>query len=112
MRKFCVMARISPDFSQSLLNAFRCTFQVRGPFFRTHREYGVSRRVNFSGNIDLLSPRGVCHGGRASRVTKEIRLTGSRAPADPAKKKAQVTAFLKNLTKDDLKALLAEVRAA
>ena len=33
------------------------------------------------------APRGVCHGGRASRVTlKEIRLTGSRAPASPTKK--------------------------
>ena len=40
------MARISPDFSRSLLHTFRCTFQVRG-----------SCRVNLSGNIDLLSPR-------------------------------------------------------
>jgi hypothetical protein len=56
-RPNCVMARTSPDFSRPLRHTFRCTFQVRGSFFRTHREYGVSRRVNLSGNIDLLSPR-------------------------------------------------------
>jgi hypothetical protein len=44
-----------PDFSRPLLHAFRCTFQVRGSFFRTHREYGVSRRVITSESIPAAS---------------------------------------------------------
>jgi hypothetical protein len=36
---------------------------------------------------------------------------GSRAPADPAKKRAQVESFLKKLSKEELRELLAEVRA-
>jgi hypothetical protein len=44
-----------PDFSRPLLHAFRCTFQVRGSFFRTHREYGVSRRVITSESVPAAS---------------------------------------------------------
>jgi hypothetical protein len=36
---------------------------------------------------------------------------GTRAPADPAKKRAQVVAFLKNLTKEERDALVREARA-
>jgi hypothetical protein len=68
-----------PDFWRPLLHTFRYAFQVsahRDPLGNTNtwgvgrtsgsgciapralREYGVSRRVNLSGNIDLLGPRG------------------------------------------------------
>ena len=36
---------------------------------------------------------------------------GTKAPADPAKSRARVVAFMKNLSDADRKALLAEVRA-
>jgi hypothetical protein len=36
---------------------------------------------------------------------------GSRAPADPAKKRAQIVSFLAKLSPDERKALLAEARA-
>jgi hypothetical protein len=59
------MARGSPDFSRPLVPLYVSSARL---FFRTDREYGVPRRVNLSGNIDLLSPPEVCHGASRHRL--------------------------------------------